>query len=51
MKTKLIAGILATLFTTAVYAACTSTTVVGPNGDVTMCQTCCYQGQCTTVCY
>jgi hypothetical protein len=51
MKTKLIAGLFTALFATAVYASCTSTTIVGPRGDVTICQTCCYQGQCTTVCY
>ena len=51
MKTKIAFGIFATIFATAVWASCTSTTIVGPNGQVTICNTCCYQGQCTTVCY
>jgi hypothetical protein len=51
MKSKLAIGLFASFFAAAVYAQCTSTTVVGPDGRITLCQTCCYQGQCTTVCY
>lgn len=52
MKTLIAVGTFCLLFVGAVWANnCTSTTVVGPNGQLTICNTCCYQGQCTTICY
>ena len=32
------------------YAACTTTTMIQPNGNVVMCTTCCFYGNCTVTC-
>ena len=34
----------------AAYATCTTTTIYGPNGQMTICQTCCVGNTCTTHC-
>jgi hypothetical protein len=48
---KVAFGVFCLLFAGAVYAQCTSTRVVTPEGKVILCQTCCYEGNCTTTCY
>mgnify|MGYP003627301571 CR=1 FL=1 len=49
MKTILIAVALLTTSIGA-YAACTTTTLIQPNGSVVMCTTCCFNGNCTVTC-
>lgn len=52
MKTLISMAVFGLLFAGAVYAStCTSNRVVTAEGKVVICQTCCYQGQCTTNCY
>ncbi len=51
MKTTISVGVFCLLFAGAVYAQCTSNRVVTPEGKVVICQTCCFEGNCTTVCY
>ena len=38
-----------TIIATAAYANCTTQTFIGPNG-MQVCNTCCYNGTCTTTC-
>lgn len=38
------------LFHAEVQAGCTSHTIFGPGGKVTICTICCYGGSCTTTC-
>jgi hypothetical protein len=47
---KLLAAIGLTLFASAAYAACTTSTYFY-NGKMVVCTTCCYNGNCTTNCY
>ena len=49
MKRILIAITLA-LAASAAYAACTTHTIFGPNGQATICTTCCAGSNCTTTC-
>lgn len=52
MKTIISIGVFCLLFAGAVFASnCSTTRVVTPEGKVILCQTCCFQGQCTTTCY
>lgn len=46
---KLIAGIIIAVAPIAAYAACTTQTYF-INGKVIMCTTCCYSGNCNTIC-
>lgn len=49
---RIIALIAAALFATAAWAACSTHTIIGPNGGILICSTCCYgNGNCTTTCY
>jgi hypothetical protein len=50
MRTFLIA-LIVTIFAGTAYAACTTTTVIQPDGRVTVCSTCCdANNNCTVVC-
>ena len=49
MKRILFAITLA-LAASAAYAACTTHTIFGPNGQTTICTTCCAGSNCTTTC-
>ena len=48
---KLFVGIGLALASAAVYASCITTTVIQKDGSVTICTTCCYNGNCTTTCF
>lgn len=49
---KLLVAISLMLAATAVYAACTTTTIFLPDGRTMICTTCCYAyGNCTTTCF
>lgn len=51
MIKKIIALLTLSLAASAVYAACVTNTIVGRDGRVTVCTTCCINGQsCTTTC-
>jgi len=47
---KYIVGIILALTATAVYATCTTNTIIGRDGRMTVCTTCCSYGNCTTTC-
>mgnify|MGYP001600438863 CR=1 FL=1 len=50
MKKILILALL--LYSSAVWAACTTHTIIGPNGRMVTCMTCCTSpGYCTTTCH
>lgn len=51
MKKSILIGAFLSLFATVVWANCTSTTVVTPEGKIVICNVCCVQGRCTTICY
>lgn len=51
MRQLILALALLIAGTSAAYALCTTNTIYGPNGRVTMCTTCCYGTSCTTTCY
>lgn len=46
---KLLAVILLSGFATTAYAACTTNSYVH-NGKLVICTTCCYNGNCNTIC-
>jgi len=48
---KFIVGIGLALASAVVYASCITTTVIQKDGSVTICTTCCYNGNCQTTCY
>ena len=48
---KWLVGIGMAVASAAVYASCVTTTVVNKDGNVTVCTTCCYSGNCTVTCY
>lgn len=48
---KFIIGLGIALCATAVYANCTTNTIIGRDGRMTICTTCCYGGNCTTNCF
>jgi hypothetical protein len=47
---KLFIGALIALFSYSVYANCIGQSIVGSDGVIKYCQTCCVNGQCVTVC-
>ena len=47
---KIIAAVLGLTFAGAVYAQCTTQTIIMPNGKMMVCTTCCSFGNCTTTC-
>ena len=48
---KLLAAILLTATATAVYARCTTQTLISPDGRMIVCTVCCdSRGNCTTTC-
>ena len=51
MLSKLFLGVGVLLASVAVYAACVTNTVIQKDGSVTICTTCCYNGNCTTTCF
>ena len=46
---KIIIAIALSLSASAVYAACTTSTIMS-GGRTVFCTTCCYGGNCTTTC-
>jgi hypothetical protein len=48
---KVLVGFAGVLFAGVVYANCTNNTITTPNGKMVFCQTCCYNGNCTTTCF
>jgi len=48
---KLLIGLWLSAIATVAYANCTTQTITSPNGKMLFCQTCCYYGNCNTVCY
>lgn len=50
MIKKIIAVLTLSLAATAVYASCVTNTIVGRDGRMTVCTTCCYNGHCNTTC-
>jgi len=46
---KYIVGVVLALSASAVYAACTTNTIIS-GGRTLFCTTCCYSGNCTTTC-
>ena len=51
MKHKAIIAIALALVAGAVYAKCTTQTVVLPSGEIKTCSTCCTGDNCTTLCF
>ncbi len=47
---RILLGITLALAAAAAYASCVTNTVIGPNGNVTVCTTCCTAAGCTTTC-
>lgn len=47
---KVIASVLAAVFATSVYAACSTHTYV-VNGKMVVCTTCCTGSSCNTTCF
>ena len=48
---KYLIGLILAMSATAVYAACTTNTIVGRDGRLTICTTCCNGGNCMTNCF
>lgn len=48
---KWVVGIGLAVASAAVYASCMTTTVIQKDGSVTICTTCCYNGNCQTTCF
>jgi len=47
---KLFIASLIALFTVSVYASCIGQSIVGSDGVIKYCQTCCVNNQCVTIC-
>lgn len=47
----LILAFVSVLILPGIAMACTTTTIMGPDGRMVICLTCCYGGNCTVTCF